>query len=195
MAERHCGGDTGRLEMKTVHREDLKTVNRRDLKTVNRRDLKTVSRRDLLKGAGAALPMLLAGAAAAQSGTMGDVPQGPATGGVVDAETVYELRVYHLNEGKLPLILERFQSKERAIFARCGMHEVAFWVPVEGDIPANTLVYLMRHKSLAAAKASWKMFSADPEWVKVKAETEKDGAFVKSREDTYLKLADFSPKI
>jgi len=150
--------------------------------------METMDRRAWLKGAGAAaaLPMMLAMHAEAQ---------GAKTGGTVDAETVYELRVYHLNEGKLPLILDRFKTKERPIFARCGMHEVAFWVPVEGDIPANTLVYMMRHKSLAAAKASWKMFSADPEWVKVKAETEKDGAFVNKHDITFLKLTDFSPKL
>ena len=138
-----------------------------------------MDRRDLVKGLGMAalLPMAMEG------------------GAQVTDETVYELRVYHLNEGKLPLILDRFKTKERSIFARCGMHEVAFWVPVEGDIPANTLVYLMRHKSLEAAHASWKMFSADPEWVKVKAETEKDGAFVAKHDVTFLKLTDFSPKI
>ena len=38
--------------------------------------------------------------------------------------TVYELRIYNLNEGKQPLILERFRSRERVIFARCGMHGV-----------------------------------------------------------------------
>jgi len=138
-----------------------------------------MDRRDLVKGLGMAalLPMAMEG------------------GAQVTEDTVYELRVYHLNEGKLPLILDRFKTKERSIFARCGMHEVAFWVPVEGDIPANTLVYLMRHKSLEAAHASWKMFSADPEWVKVKAETEKDGAFVVKHDITFLKLTDFSPKV
>ena len=138
-----------------------------------------MDRRDLVKGLGMAalLPMAMEG------------------GAQVTEETVYELRVYHLNEGKLPLILDRFRTKERPIFARCGMHEVAFWVPVEGDIPANTLVYLMRHKSLEAAKASWAKFSADPEWVRVKAETEKDGAFVAKHDVTFLKLTDFSPKI
>ena len=138
-----------------------------------------MDRRDLVKGLGMAalLPMAMEG------------------GAQVTDETVYELRVYHLNEGKLPLILDRFKTKERSIFARCGMHEVAFWVPVAGDIPANTLVYLMRHKSLEAAHASWKMFSADPEWVKVKAETEKDGTFVVKHDITFPKLTDFSPKI
>ena len=138
-----------------------------------------MDRRDLVKGLGMAAML----------------PMAMQAGAEVTDETVYELRVYHLNEGKLPLILERFRTKERSIFARCGMHEVAFWVPVEGDIPANTLVYLMRHKSLEAAHASWKMFSADPEWVRVKAESEKDGAFVAKHDITFLKLTDFSPKI
>jgi hypothetical protein len=138
-----------------------------------------MDRRDLVKGLGMAAML----------------PMAMQAGAEVTDETVYELRVYHLNEGKLPLILERFRTKERSIFARCGMHEVAFWVPVEGDIPANTLVYLMRHKSLEAAHASWKMFSADPEWVKVRTESEKDGAFVAKHDITFLKLTDFSPKI
>jgi hypothetical protein len=152
----------------------------------------TMDRRDWLKGAGAAaaLPMMLAAAAEAQSGE-----RRPATGGVVDDATVYELRIYHLNEGKLPLILDRFKNKERPIFARCGMHEVAYWVPTEGDIPVNTLVYMMRHKSREAAAASWKQFQADPEWIAVKAETEKDGAFVNKHDITFLKLTDFSPKL
>lgn len=111
-----------------------------------------------------------------------------------DDETVYELRVYHLNEGKLPLILERFRSKETKIFERLGMHGVAYWTPVEGDIPANTLVYMLRHKSLAAAKQSWAAFRSDPEWIALKNESEKDGAFVSKHESTFLKLTDFSPK-
>ena len=118
----------------------------------------------------------------------------PLQASAADDETVYELRVYHLNEGKLPLILERFRSKETKIFERLGMHGIAYWVPVEGDIPANTLVYMLRHKSREAAKASWAAFGKDPEWVALKAESEKDGAFVSKHESTFLKLTDFSPK-
>lgn len=118
----------------------------------------------------------------------------PVQASAADDETVYELRVYHLNEGKLPLILERFRSKETKIFERLGMHGIAYWVPVDGDIPANTLVYMLRHKSREAAKASWAAFGKDPEWVALKAESEKDGAFVSKHESTFLKLTDFSPK-
>jgi hypothetical protein len=109
-------------------------------------------------------------------------------------DTVYELRIYHLNEGKLPLILNRFRTKETAIFARCGMEGVAYWTPTEPPLAGQTLVYMLRHKSREAARASWAKFSADPEWVALKAESEKDGTFVAKIESTFLALTDFSPK-
>ena len=115
--------------------------------------------------------------------------------GADSVETVYELRIYHLNEGKQAGILERFRSKETAIFARCGMHGVGYWVPTDEPLAGRTLTYLLRHKSRMAATESWAKFSADPEWVALKAETEKDGAFVKLHESTFMKLTDFSPKV
>jgi NIPSNAP len=137
-----------------------------------------MDRRNVLKGMGAAAMLPLATSAEAQ-----------------DAETVYELRTYHLNEGKEAAILARFRTKERAIFARCGMHGVAYWTPTEEPLAGRTLVYMLRHKSREAAKESWAKFGADPEWVALKAETEKDGAFVKLHESVFLKLTDFSPVI
>ena len=113
----------------------------------------------------------------------------------VTDETVYELRIYHLNEGKQAAILDRFRTKETAIFARCGMHGVAYWVPTDEPLAGRTIIYLLRHKSRAAATESWAKFSADPEWIALKAETEKDGAFVKVHDVTFMKLTDFSPKV
>lgn len=116
----------------------------------------------------------------------------------VTASTVYELRVYHMNPGKLPLILNRFRTKETAIFTRCGMHNVAFWTPTgdpDNAEDANTLVYMLRHASRESAKDSWARFKADPEWIALQAETEKDGTFVAKIESTFLALTDFSPKL
>jgi len=113
----------------------------------------------------------------------------------ITPETVYELRIYHLNPGKLPLILNRFRTRETKIFTRLGMHCVAFWTPIDGTLPTETLVYLLRHKSRAAATAAWDAFGKDPEWVALKAESEKDGAFVNVHDITFLKLTDFSPSI
>ncbi len=75
------------------------------------------------------------------------------------------------------------------------MHPVAYWTPTEEPLAGKTLTYMVRHKSRAAATASWAAFSADPEWVAIKAETEKDGPFLASREITFLKLTDFSPVV
>jgi hypothetical protein len=145
-----------------------------------------MDRRNVLKGMGALAmaPMVLEAAETHAAGSE-----------TVDDETVYELRTYHLNEGKQPLILERFRTKETKIFARLGMHGVGYWVPTEEPLAGRTLVYMLRHKSREAAKESWAMFSKDPEWVALKAETEKDGEFVKLHESTFLKLTDFSPKV
>ena len=141
-----------------------------------------MKRRNLLKGIGAATMMAAMLDESVQA-------QGP--------ETVYELRIYHLNEGKQALILERFRTfKETKIFARVGMHaRVGYWVPTEEPLAGRTLIYLLRHKSREAAKESWAKFAADPEWVALKAETEKDGAFVNKHESTFMKLTDFSQKV
>ena len=138
-----------------------------------------MERRDLLKGMGAA----------AMTSAMAD-----AVGEAQTEDTVYELRVYHLNEGKQDLILDRFRTKETAIFERVGMHGVAYWVPEDEPLRGRTLVYMLRHGSRAAAKESWAKFSADPEWLALKAESEKDGPFVKQIESTFLTLTDFSPR-
>jgi hypothetical protein len=148
-----------------------------------------MNRRNLIKSTAAFLPLALAGEALAAS-----APNPPAPD-PLGPDTVYELRIYHLNPGKLPLILERFRSKETKIFTRLGMHNVAFWSPVDGVLPAETLVYMLRHKSREAARASWAAFKIDPEWVALKAESEKDGTFVAKSESTFLKLTDFSPQI
>ena len=139
-----------------------------------------MDRRDWMKGA-SALTMVMAGSAA--------------EGEAVGPETVYELRTYHLNEGKLPLILNRFRTKETAIFVRFGMHPVGYWTPTDEPLAGKTLIYLLRHKSRAMADAAWAKFRVDPEWVALKAETEKDGTFVTAQEHTFMKLTDFSPVV
>jgi hypothetical protein len=143
-----------------------------------------MNRRNLLKTAGAAAILPLGETMLAQS---------PAS--EITPETVYELRVYHLNEGKQDLILERFRTKERALFVRHGMHPIAYWVPTEDPLVGRTLMYIVRHKSREAARESWAKFSADPEWVALKAESEKNGAFVNQHDITFMKLTDFSPAL
>lgn len=139
-----------------------------------------MNRRELLQtlGAAAALPLLSIAKAEAEQ---------PGDG------TVYELRIYHTNEGKLEPLLKRFREHETKIFERLDMHGVAFWTPTDEPLKGRTLVYMLRHKSREAATENWARFGKDPEWIKLKAETEANGAFVAKHESTFLALTDFSP--
>ncbi len=154
--------------------------------------MKQNDRRNAIKrmGAAALLPLLTDSLAHAR---------GDSSDGGIGPDTVYELRVYHLYPGMQSKILDRFRSKETAIFKRLGMQPVAYWVATEGPALApgggGTLIYILRHHSREAARASWARFGADPEWIALKAETEKDGPFVAAQEHTFMTLTDFSPRV
>ncbi|HEX3966480.1 MAG TPA: NIPSNAP family protein [Edaphobacter sp.] len=141
-----------------------------------------MNRREVLQGMGAAMMLSATSGLGAQS--TGDVG-GP----------VYELRIYHTYEGKLEPLLKRFRERETKIFERLGMHGIGYWTPDDEPLKGRTLAYMLRHKSRAAATESWAKFGKDPEWVKLKAESEADGAFVEKHDITFMTLTDFSPKV
>jgi len=105
---------------------------------------------------------------------------------------IYELRIYTPNEGKLDAVNARFRDHTRAIFDRHHMKSVGYWLPTEGE-KAGTFVYILEHPSREEAKKNWAEFNADPEWQKVKAESEKDGKIVMKAEPLFMAPTDFSP--
>ena len=105
---------------------------------------------------------------------------------------VFELRTYTTREGKLDNLNARFRDHTIGIFEKHGIKSVGYWVPVAKE---NTLIYVIKHKSRDAAKASWKAFIADPEWKKVAVESQKDGQILaKAPESVYMESTDYSPK-
>jgi NIPSNAP len=107
---------------------------------------------------------------------------------------VFELRTYHTPPGKLQALHARFRDHSIALLERHGMKVVGFWVPTDADKgSADTLIYILAHQSRAAAAASWKAFGADPEWVKVKGESEKDGSLTTKVESVFMSATDYSP--
>ena len=114
-----------------------------------------------------------------------------ATGG-----RVFELRTYTAAPGKLDALNARFRDHTVALFNRHGMQVVGFWIPMDKDAGAGEkLVYILAHQSRAAADASWSAFRADPEWVKVKADSEKagGGSLTVKIESVFLSGTDYSP--
>lgn|SRR5215467_1608819 len=108
------------------------------------------------------------------------------------ASAVFELRVYHCLEGKLPDLLKRFREHTTKLFERHGMKNIAYWTPIDEPAKANTLIYVLAHASRDAAAASWKAFQSDPEWVEVKEKSEANGKIVEKVDSTYMVKTDFS---
>lgn len=106
---------------------------------------------------------------------------------------VYELRTYTTHPGKLPDLLARFRNHTTKLFAKHGIINVGYWVPADEPLKSNTLIYIVAHKDRAAAKQSWDAFRNDPEWIKVRDESEKAAKINQKVESIYLEPADFSP--
>jgi hypothetical protein len=141
-----------------------------------------MNRRNVLRGMGAA--MMLSPASGSEAQASG-----------AKSEVVYELRVYHTNEGKLDALLARFRDHTVEIFKRHGMISVAYWTPTDEPLKGRTLIYILKHPSREAAAANWKAFHDDPEWVKVSTASEVNGKLVEKVDSTYMTLTDFSPAI
>ena len=110
------------------------------------------------------------------------------------AGRVFEMRTYTTNEGKLPALETRFRDHTIKFFDRYNMTSIGYWIPSEGPTSQTTLVYILAHPSREEAKANWAKFSADPDWKKVRADSEVNGTILaKPPESVFLKATDYSP--
>ena len=109
---------------------------------------------------------------------------------------VYELRTYQAAPGKLDALLARFRDHTTTLFTRHGMSQFGYWTPTEKkDGAGETLIYILAHKNREAWTESFKSFRSDPEWVKVKADSEANGSLtLKDGVHSVLMVpTDFSP--
>lgn len=109
---------------------------------------------------------------------------------------VYELRTYTTEPGRLPALHARFRDHTVKLFARHGMKNVIYLTPIDADGKPvdNKLVYLLAHKSQAAAKQSFEAFGQDPEWKAAREASEADGKILSMRpESQFYVPTDYSP--
>ena len=90
---------------------------------------------------------------------------------------LYELRVYDCCPGRLPALLNRFQNHTLKIWERHGIKQAGFWTTVIGN-SNHRLTYFLVWESLAEREQKWAKFMVDPEWIKARAESEKDAPIV-----------------
>ena len=113
-----------------------------------------------------------------------------------DDSPVFELRTYTPAPGKLDKMLARFRDHTMRIFEKQGMQNIGYTVTTDNAAGEEAkLIYMLRHRSRAAAKESWKNFSADPEWKDVAAKSQVDGRIVAKLDAIYLAPAEYSPPV
>ncbi len=105
---------------------------------------------------------------------------------------IYELRIYTANTGKMPALQARFRDHTTALFEKHGIKNVGYWTNVIGG-RSDELWYMLGYEDLAQRQAAWAAFSADPDWQKARAESEKDGPLVHHIENRIMNPTDFSP--
>ena len=111
------------------------------------------------------------------------------------ANRVFELRTYTTPPGKLDALKARFRDHTIRLFKKHGMEAIGYWTPQDKPNSENTLIYVLVHPSREAATKNWAEFQADPDWVKARADSMKDGVSltVKTPDSVFMDPTDFSP--
>jgi hypothetical protein len=105
---------------------------------------------------------------------------------------LYEYRVYDVAPGRMPDLHERFRKHTLGLFARHGITPVAFFIPEIGGA-TDQLTYIVSFETWAAREKAWAEFLADPEWRKVKADSESSGPLVVRIRNSVYTPTDYSP--
>lgn len=104
---------------------------------------------------------------------------------------IHELRVYRCVPGRLPALLERFETTTLSIWRRHGIRQAGFWTTVIGE-SNQELTYLLAWDSLAERDSNWSAFQSDPEWIAKRADSERDGPIVANIVSQLLQPTSFS---
>jgi hypothetical protein len=129
--------------------------------------------------------------------TAQDKPAGPTLApspSLAKDSRCFELRTYYAVPGKLEALHARFRNHTMGLFKKHGMEVVGFWGATDKEQGSeNTLLYVLAFPNRAARDRAWASFVADPEWLRVRAESEKDGKILEKLESVILMATDYAP--
>jgi NIPSNAP protein len=106
---------------------------------------------------------------------------------------VFEIRTYTAEEGRLDALNARFRNHTTKLFKKHGMTNIAYWTPEDPPLSKNTLIYILAHPSREAATKNWEEFRNDPDWKKVRDESEASGKIVNKIVSVFVDTTDYSP--
>lgn len=104
---------------------------------------------------------------------------------------LYELRIYDCCPGRLPALLDRFNTITLGIWERHGIEQAGFWTTVIGE-NNHQLIYLLKWNSLAEREEKWTAFQSDPEWIEKRAGTEAEQPIVANVSSQIIAPTSFS---
>lgn len=99
---------------------------------------------------------------------------------------ITELRFYELEPGRSADMQARYHGPLRALFTRHGIRVAGAWLTAYGP-KAPLFVYLMHWPSLEARNQAWDGFYSDPEWARVRTETNRGTELVERYDLNFLK--------
>ncbi|MBZ9686817.1 NIPSNAP family protein [Clostridium estertheticum] len=103
---------------------------------------------------------------------------------------IYELRIYHINPGKMKDIHNRFSTLTLDLFKKHGMNTLDFWEDAEGK---NVIYYVLEHKDMETRNQSFMDFKNDYEWMEGKRLSELNGSIVEKIEIIFMNRVPYSP--
>jgi hypothetical protein len=113
-------------------------------------------------------------------------------------DRVFELRTYTASQGNLAHLNARFRDHTCKLFEKHGMTNIGYWNAANGEKGEdNTLIYILAHASVEAAKTSFNNFRMDPAWLDArKASEAKAGGSLTAKDGVkseFMKATDYSP--
>jgi hypothetical protein len=115
-----------------------------------------------------------------------------AEGGKKVDKRVFEMRTYYAHPGKMDALHARFRDHTCKLFEKHGMTLIGFWSPQDPKVAQEKMVYILAYPSKEAADKSWAAFRKDPDWIKAKNASEKDGPIVAKVDSVFLNPTDYS---
>ena len=104
---------------------------------------------------------------------------------------LYEMRVYEAVPGKMAALNRRFAEHTHGLFEKHGIRVVGYWTQLIGD--SNKLCYMLAWTDMAERDQWWGAFGADPEWQKVRQESELDGPLAANVHNELWRPTAYSP--
>ena len=105
---------------------------------------------------------------------------------------IYETRIYETHPGKLGALNDRFRNHTMRIFEKYGIKIIGYWTSEVGQF-SDRLTYIIAFEDQGHREKAWNAFRNDPEWNKVRTESELEGPIVKRVFNNLLTPTDYSP--